>query len=1458
MTATPPSDAASLLVPIHLDAWVVDSQSQQAMALYEADFSQLSRLLDPLPAPFYASSTARPLGGVHLHWALPDALTHGGAADVGAQFSFPLVPNRWLIARLGVAVLGTTAGELSGGGVTSFALGAGATEPLAVGMPLQILSPDTQTSAMVVVASSVAQGATQIAIQPCDFATALPAGSSIRRVGPNSALPTPASAPWQCKLWVVQSDYLAPFAQLVGTTASGLNGVGETSVTLASAWGGATIPAGTPLELASSDGSYAAGVVTSAPTNHGDAQVSIQPYTLAAAFPAGSALQFAGSAFLDPSQPTSMTVAAGQTTVTINEATIGASYGVEAWQAQGDPGGQLFLQAVGPGNISFAAYAPFVKNVFSFTDSELPPEDTGVYLFTYLVVGWYSDPATGDPLRGVGMYPQGAAAYVPPLWASQAAWQAQSAAERLQTILGAMQWSIQGDPGASPPSTSLYHGLVAGVQWPYTTLGSPVDGAGVQVAVGNTAVDALAALIQNTATLQAKASPDPQVQAAWYSAGDTLATLIQAAMYDLIDDYGVPGGSVLIEQQIEQAWYGSNPGGTVWDIVSAVPQVAGQAAAPPQLTPAQSAALTSQLAALNERQRAFDQSAQTLQWLQANLYMLWLKYGMAGMHLHWPKAPETNPDWPDLSNEIVNVLYPSLFDQAWDQYCAAGEQQTQLPDPTDAVAANAWANATWTFPAAGGGAATLADLGLALKAGAMPPFWHPNDPVLLIAGLNRAQSHGEDGRYNADGTLTCRLPGQAIDGLAIPGQPALTAQALVGAGLNLNPGAGYTSTPSIPALLQEAFFADPGNAPLMAAAVGADAQIVAQAITELLDPYTGAPAPPGDASWVGQAPPPFAIAAWQQAWTPLFIEWAVDYFPTGAGGQFVPSDWSFDGAHYSWNGTGFDANTLAGYTGRALLTPQTPLLFKSTIASFLQANTTIDSQQLEQLIGTVAGWDLLSQSLSGLTDQLITLVPQPTFPPPAAGAGVPCPRQAGSTPPDIATLIGDQYHSMPMLTSQYVRSFFPVRSGFVQFQKLQVVDAFGQIFGGVVSNPYAGWPLTEQGFQPQLGQGLAPPLPPNGVQLPLGAFQLAPSLIQAARLDLRFLANDGSGQDIAVSSNPNAICGWLLPNHLDGSLAAYDASGALLGELLPLPQPNNWRPCPGPPGDTPPPQQPSEIANAALRAVVASIAAQSPAVFADLLSTIDETLWMVDPLGGRKDQFLSVLIGRPLAVVQAELQLSLLGQPNYNQLWDAMLTGQPGSYQPNYDTGGVEQVAFPVRLGSLDLRDDGLIGYYLPAGDSYATFYAVHTPDQLSTGDSYIKPIVQPAAGSAAALYQGDIAVSCGGASVAATLVLDPRGSVHAYSGILPVASAALPPDDVESFIRQLKVVFRTGPIIADPGTLRTPKPAEDQGVWLWLQAVPGGWEQDQIVDADDIARLPDGQLQLREGWLQLSDLDDA
>ena len=234
---------------------------------------------------------------------------------------------------------------------------------------------------------------------------------------------------------------------------------------------------------------------------------------------------------------------------------------------------------------------------------------------------------------------------------------------------------------------------------------------------------------------------------------------------------------------------------------------------------------------------------------------------------------------------------------------------------------------------------------------------------------------------------------------------------------------------------------------------------------------------------------------------------------------------------------------------------------------------------------------------------------------------------------------------------------------------------------------------------------------------------------------------------------------------------------------------------------------------------------------------------MVDPLGNRDDQALSVLIGRPIAVVRAKLQLRLNGNPAYNQSWGATFQDQAAE---------LSELNFQVRLGSLELRHDGLMGYYL--GDTYTKFNSVHYPEGLTPATpAYIAQIGKDANYLTLQFNENSTAFI--------TLLLDPRGGVHASTGILPVKDVLLPPEYFEAALARMEVTFRTGPLLLEPETVRMPKPAERHGTWSWVQRTgtdSTDWEQEPIVKATQDARLIDVPLALRDGWLKLSNTEDS
>src|SRR5689334_3279814 len=89
-----------LLVPVALEALVVNEADQNATlwSVAPKQYGGFARM-DPLDPPPFTETNGRPLTGVTLHWALPDALTRGRRTPAG-DLIFPTVPNRWLLVRV--------------------------------------------------------------------------------------------------------------------------------------------------------------------------------------------------------------------------------------------------------------------------------------------------------------------------------------------------------------------------------------------------------------------------------------------------------------------------------------------------------------------------------------------------------------------------------------------------------------------------------------------------------------------------------------------------------------------------------------------------------------------------------------------------------------------------------------------------------------------------------------------------------------------------------------------------------------------------------------------------------------------------------------------------------------------------------------------------------------------------------------------------------------------------------------------------------------------------------------------------------------------------------------------------------------------------------------------------------------------------------------------------------------
>jgi hypothetical protein len=115
------------------------------------------------------------------------------------------------------------------------------------------------------------------------------------------------------------------------------------------------------------------------------------------------------------------------------------------------------------------------------------------------------------------------------------------------------------------------------------------------------------------------------------------------------------------------------------------------------------------------------------------------------------------------------------------------------------------------------------------------------------------------------------------------------------------------------------------------------------------------------------------------------------------------------------------------------------------------------------------------------------------------------------------------------------------------------------------------------------------------------------------------------------------------------------------------------------------------------------------------------------------------------------------------------------------------------------------------------------------------------------------------GAPVTVSMLVDPRGVVHATSGILPAKYLEIPPDQYVPALRAIEVAFLTTPILTRAGSLALPLPVEPGYEWSWL--ADGTSDSGKVAPADgtsdlgkvDLTARFSGPQEIREGWLKLT-----
>lgn len=991
------------------------------------------------------------------------------------------------------------------------------------------------------------------------------------------------------------------------------------------------------------------------------------------------------------------------------------------------------------------------------------------------------------------------------------------------------KFTLSGDPElrtltarpVSWPEFTLYHGAVVGIGWPGVgfgiapkglfggEVGGPPDPASVKVCVGNNLTEALATCLAHNTN-----HPDE-------------ARIIEAVLLGAVEELDQPDAPARIDSRLHASGFGSLPGGEITETLfqHSLTSPSSVVADASRTDPGVFAPLATPSAGSTEISKS----------------------------ARFAKERTLGRAVSNTATEPATLRSPTV---------RMGNMNSVLQ-----AIKGSGTNGNPTSPNAQPLASTLS-----VKR-ALPRFFIPCDPVFLLQGAGRSFKHGQDTLHAESNKLLCRLSGHTTISLSPSMAKLLPAGAEVRGDDLLEHGVDNGSVPvECEDLLRELALLDPGSADIAVRAAGRGMkELSAPAHTQMARTF----AVEQMAWWVsrdsrrdltpllaasglsGTLPAPVAISPPIAPWVPLHLDWEVELL---ASTQF--EDWDlkeidFDAKPVARPAVGAPASRTL--QGRALLSGGAAQVTAASVRRVMeQAQQSGGSQSLQP--------NILHAFHSLAAKEMITAIS-------ALSA-----RQSAAKPDSDLGNIADELEHMDVLVGAMDRfnsklrsgfiadgvkapdpgepvpaDFWPVRGGFMRISRLRLVDCFGQVLDLLGSSAEIPARMDDV--------NRSEPLTVSGRA---DLIELAPRFTAPSRLWFRFVAASDDATEATDDVSP--LCGYVMPNHLDGDLQFHAADGRGLGAVrLDAVHGVIWEDAPGLP--TTVGKDPAVATdNAHLGAIAQGLldwgtvdttpdVARIDTALSSLLRIVDATLWSVDPFAHIGEEHLSLLVGHPIAVMRAMVRVEV---------------------EEPVDPASVRGMRVPVRIGALAHWHDGLLAYFVD--DDYRT---LHVPDPACA--DFARPI-GPHQGfnqqaSATSDYYANFAADLGvlaapgatpvdhpyvdttglfwvqpGQTVMLTLLMEPHSVVHATCGFLPRKDIGMRRSWIAPGLAKLAPVFRFGPVLVDPKLIRMPVASDIRGTWSWSHRTSAtNWADEAVINSTNDAQIPPDPSQGQEGWLKLT-----
>lgn len=1013
------------------------------------------------------------------------------------------------------------------------------------------------------------------------------------------------------------------------------------------------------------------------------------------------------------------------------------------------------LTAVAPGNPCFAAFFNDCCNVFGFFD-DLKNED-GNFLkninITYLVCGWYKN-SQKDILHKIKDYDE---------------------------CLKYLSWKVPEE--TSFPADTLCHGLISDICWKdentdYTG-GIPLDLEKPGIAVGNTSLEALAAIAE---------SKKPK--------GFLNERMTNMLLCGLRQKLTEPDGLVKSIDEMHKARFGNHIKVRNVDIKEKTQLHQEEYIKNKKLFEDLNNELMEIVNTINQLETQLFWYDEELESNQEQLYDLFCKY-----------VNRYNLEDIDEADELLKMYfskiytYGNIIDSIREKrQCLKNELASKekcLKDRTDGI------------------------YEIIEKNGQR--FWEPNDPVLLLYGIDRNYSHGADGRFSIENNVMCRSLSQIITKLTIEPIIGLLEKGVTVVAKDLFRNDSILSDIKeygIPDecidIINEAILLSPGFSRISASFVADQAQISDKDKIEVLSsairklqtaPVNGVIYEGLDmqqlceaAGFDGVFPEIYSVGYWKQPWSPLYMCWELIYYPDPHVMEEVPrlDNWKLIGDDYVYNGADLPVKNYIVYRNRTVITP-----YAAEVAAEMLKDVIVDPE----IIKAIKNMGILSQKINGFNERLLMrylqLQTPITF------------RKIDK--PEFKNQVAVWLEGYTFEKPEFKKFFSPIRAGYMQINQINIVDAFAQTMrinptGAVVAEDFR---YGQSNFK-------------KSIMLP-------PRIIQPSRMNFNWL-----------NKNQSPVCGWLLPNHIEKSISCYSEDGELLGFLQSVMFEGGsvvWRLPPEKGGMISDLQEDMdetlyqilnnviEISNKNSRDSGDEIQTD---LLEDLIAAIDSSLWNINPSSSQLFKGLSLLVGRPLAVVRASVKLELLGKEKQCKTMEKNIH-DPGTFPYPH----INKAEFRVEVGRKENHGDGVIGFYV--NEDYSKLY-------LSAVDSDSKYDYFDNENKITLCMDEDIN------PVDVTFIMDSSGSIDLISGILPVKSIKLPENLIKESLNRLYLTIFSAPVLTDKFDIIMPYPKTPgkQFSWVYMNKDKKLIEVSDIQHSDGQGFFPETPFEAIEGWLKL------